>query len=315
MPADPALPGPVPSRRLAVLVLNWRSGPDTVACVRAVEGWRRLRPTVWVVDNASGDGSAELVRAACPGARLIAAEVNRGFAGGNNLALVPALEDGADFVLLLNNDAAVEEATVVRLLASLEADSTLGLVGPLLLDEHEGAGRLSAGGRDIARHVVSHVPGEAAQAESRADGLVLRAVEYVPGTVVLIRADTLRAVGLLDEAYFFGGELADLCTRARDLGYGSAVDLEARATHSLDRSSLLRDRLHAYYILRNRFLYIRKFRPRNHRLLYAGWIAYGAGLVVANLLRGRPLTARALGLGLVDGVRGRFGGQNDRVLA
>ena len=215
-------------------------------------------------------------------------------------------------MLLLNNDAAIDEAAVERLLASLDTDPALGVVGPLLDDQSAGAGRLSAGGRDVSRYVVSRIlvgPGEV-------DGPLadaVRPVDYVPGTVVLIRGDALRAVGLFDEAYFFSGELADFCRRARQQGFGSAVDLRARATHSLDRSAVLRGRLHAYYILRNRFLYIRKFHLE--RRLYAGWAAYGAGLVLANLLRGRLPTARALGLGLVDGLRGRFGGQNERVLA
>jgi GT2 family glycosyltransferase len=143
----------------------------------------------------------------------------------------------------------------------------------------------------------------------------LRMVDYVPGTVALIRGASLHAVGLFDEAYFFGGELADFCARARRQGYGSAVDARTLATHRLDRSSHLRRTLHAYYILRNRFLYTRKFHARHRRSFDAGWTIYGAGLVVLNLLRGRWPTARAQALGLMDGLRGRFGGQNDRILA
>lgn len=313
MPGNPAGIGAGLRPRLAVIVLNWRNGPDTVACVQAVDGWRRLRPRVWVVDNASGDGSAELIGARCPEVRLIASEANRGFAGGNNLALGAALADGAEYVLLLNNDAAIDEVAVERLLGCLDSHPALGVVGPLLCDEGGATGRLSAGGRDLSRHVVSRVL--VRPADERRLGDPLRPVDYVPGTVVLIRGDALRAVGLFDEAYFFGGELADFCRRARQHGYGSAIDLRARATHSLDRSSHLRRRLHAYYILRNRFLYIRKFDARHRHRLYAGWLAYGAGLALANLARGRPLTARAIGLGLVDGLRGRFGGQNERILA
>jgi hypothetical protein len=295
-----------------VIVLNWRNGPDTVSCVHALRGWTRLRPSVWVVDNASGDGSVEAIRASCPEARLIVSEANRGFAGGNNLALAPALAAGAESVLLLNNDAAIEEQAVERLLGVLDAHPAVGIVGPLLRDESGGEGRVSAGGRDLSRHLISRI---LLEAEGPSGPHPLRIVDYVPGTVVLVRAAALRTVGWLDEDYFFGGELADFCARARRGGYSSAVDGRTLATHRLDRSADLRDTLHAYYVLRNRFLYTRKFHARRRRWLYALWAVYGAALVLANLLRGRLARARALGLGLVDGLRGRFGGQNERVLA
>jgi GT2 family glycosyltransferase len=266
-----------------------------------------------VVDNASGDGSVEAIRKSCPEAELIASDANRGFAGGNNLALEPALAAGAENVLLLNNDAAIEERAVARLLGVLEAHPMVGIVGPLLRDDSGGEGRLSAGGRDLSRHLISRILVSAGATSDRRDPL--RTVDYVPGTVVLIRADALLAVGLLDESYFFGGELADFCARARRRGYASAVDERTMATHRLDRSSELRATLHAYYILRNRFLYTRKFHARRKQWLYALWTLYGAGLVLANVARGRLPRARALALGLADGLRGRFGGQNERVRA
>jgi len=276
--------------------------------VRAIAAWQRVQPVIYVVDNGSVDGSAAEIAGCCPGARLIRSDCNRGFAGGTNLGIAAALDDNADPILLLNNDAAIDEQDVQRLAMALAADEQLGAVAPLLYDGDAGQRLLSAGGRNIGRHIHTHV---VLPPSARAPV----AVDYVPGTVALVRAAVFREAGLFDETYFFSGEMADLCERARRLGYISAVDPSARAHHTLSRSSELRETLHAYYILRNRFLFVRKFMRVERVLRYAFWIAYGVAASLQAALTGRPAQARALRLGLIDGLRGCFGGQNERVLA
>jgi GT2 family glycosyltransferase len=208
----------------------------------------------------------------------------------------------------LNNDAFIEEDGLIRLLATLNTNPQIGIIGPLLFDAERHDRLLSAGGRNPARHHHTHIleltPGES-----------VRIVECVPGTVILIRAEVLRTVGLLDEAYFFASEIADLCMRAGQHGYLSAIDTRVQAFHDLGRSSTFRETLHAYYIIRNRFLIIRKFHSNWKILYYSFWALYSLALALKVQLNGKQATARAIRLGLVDGLRGRFGGQNERVLA
>ncbi|MBN1953793.1 MAG: glycosyltransferase family 2 protein [Anaerolineae bacterium] len=293
---------------LGVVILNWNAADDTIACLDAVAAWRRLSPQVWVVDNASQGDDAGRIARAHPQVKLIRSDRNRGFAGGNNLALAEALAAGCAAVLLLNNDAAIEEESVAVLMEALQAHPEVGIVGPPLWDSERPAVLLSAGGVDIALHAASHLL-------DLPDGEPLRRVDHVPGTCVLIRAGVLQAAGLLDEAYFFGGELADLCARARQHGFESAVDGRARAVHRLSRSSELRHTLHVYYVLRNRFLFIRKFHARQRLRLFFLWAAQGLRLALQAALRRQPRRARAALLGVADGLRGRFGGQNERILA
>jgi GT2 family glycosyltransferase len=293
---------------LAVIILNWNATADTIRCVGGVAGWKRLKPAIWVVDNGSTDGSAEVISRECPDVRLIRNTSNLGFAGGNNRGITEALTAGDAPILLLNNDAFIDEEDVIRLLATLQADARIGVVGPLLFDAGHRERLLSAGGKDPARYHQSHIlelrPGEP-----------VRIVECVPGTVVLVRSEIFRTVGLLDEAYFFASEVADLCMQAVQQGYASAIDTRARAFHDLSRSSELRDTLHTYYIIRNRFLLIRKFHRDRKLLFYGFWTLYSLALSLKVQLNGKLATARAIRLGLLDGLRGRFGGQNERVLA
>ena len=288
---------------LAIVILNWNAAQDTIRCVRMVTAWRQLAPTVWVVDNGSVETDVTALRRACPDVHLICNETNRGFAGGNNLGIQAALAAGEMPILLLNNDATIAEADVIRLLKTLHIDERFGFVGSLLFEANHPDHLLAAGGRNPVLHHQSHIL-------ELTPGPPVRPVAYVPGTVVLVRPTVFRRVGLLDETYFFSMEVADLCRRAAQAGYWSVVDIRARAFHALERSSDLRSTLHVYYIIRNRFLFIRKFYPYTGWLLRAIWSLYNLALYL-KLRPTQPATARAVRLGWIDGLRGRFGGRNE----
>lgn len=293
---------------LTVVILNWNAAEDTVNCVRHIVAWQHLNPTILVVDNASGDDSREVIAREFPTIELISNTENLGFAGGTNRGISEALAVGNAPILLLNNDAFINEADVVRLLETLAENNRIGFIGPLLYDADQRDRLLSAGGKNPIKHhhtrILRLTPGEP-----------VRLVEYVSGTAVIIRADVFRRVGLLDEDYFFSTELADLCMRARKESYQSAIDTRARAYHRLTRSSALRNTLYVYYIIRNRFIFIRNSPYKLKILFYIFWAVYSLMLSAKLFVSGQLATAQAVRIGLMDGLRGRYGGQNERVLA
>jgi GT2 family glycosyltransferase len=291
---------------LAVVILNWNQTADTINCVRAARSWPLEAEHIWVVDNASQQGETERLARECPGVRLICSEVNRGFAGGNNLALARILTAGYDAVLLLNNDALADAAAIGHLRSVLESRPDVGIAGPQLWDAQQHDRLLSAGGRDIAHHIVSHIrvpvpPGE------------WREVDYVPGTCVLIRLSVLRLVGLLDEDFFFGGELAALCKTVGSRGFRSVISGNANVYHSIVRSSSMRASVHLYYVIRNRYLFARKFYPSECLKLYVVWTLFAFYSGLHAILHRQFDQARAIGLGCLDGWLGRVGGHNARV--
>jgi hypothetical protein len=287
---------------LAVVILNWNETEDTASCLRSVRAWSP-DASIWVVDNGSRPPGAEPIRSAFPDVHVISSPVNRGFAGGCNLGIKAAVKHGADAVLLLNNDATIDAAGVGALVATLAADPSVGIVGPLIRDDTD---HFTAGGRDIAHHWVTHV-------RLQEPPPAVFDVDYVPGTIALVRTSLFETIGLLDEDYFFGGEMADLCLRARARGLRSVTEPAATGTHRLARSSGLRPVLHSYYIIRNRFLYLRKHHQGERARLSARWAARGFAAAIAAFGRGDRQRARAVALGVVDGLRGRFGGRNELI--
>ena len=98
---------------VVAVVLSWNGREDTLACLESLRGVETI-----VVDNGSADGSADAVAERFPDVELIRAGVNLGFAGGNNVGIRRALDRGADWVVLVNNDATVADDLVAAVVAA-----------------------------------------------------------------------------------------------------------------------------------------------------------------------------------------------------
>lgn len=296
---------------LVVILLNWDACDDTIRAIKQFDQWREIRPKIWVVDNASMNDEASLIEQACPRVDVIRSSVNLGFSAGTNLGIRTAFsannafEDG--YILLLNNDVLIDEMAVARLLKTVQSNPNFGLIGPVLFSDLERTKIAAVGGRNPVLHHHTHntlIPPKKTIAD----------VDYVIGAAALIRSELFQTVGLLDEVYFFSAELADFCRRAQQHGYRCVVDTEATAIHNLDRSSSYRNSLFPYYVIRNRFIFVRKFYLFLRFPLYLFWGIYSSMLYLKLRLSGQSQFAGSVGLGLWDGLSGRVGGQNERVL-
>jgi GT2 family glycosyltransferase len=284
-----------------VVVVNWRREQATIDCGRRVLAWKTLFPALFVVDNGSGAAVVQRLEAEIYGATVRASASNVGFGGANNLVL----EDiESEFVLLLNNDAEIDEDSVAQLIRFLEDQPTAGITGPVFESSTSPHHITAAGGRDLLQYGRTHYTATERAAAIQANQPY--SVDYVPGTVALVRFDLLQQIGGFADDYFFSGEMADLCARARDVGFGSFIVPSARASHNLDQAGSLRSSLYPYYNLRNRFLFMRR-RSRRTAWLSAVWTARGILRCITSLATGRLSLARALSLALLHGLRGRFG--------
>lgn len=223
--------------RLSILIVNWNTRDDLLACLGSLRGAAIGVPhEVIVVDNASGDGSADAVAAGFPEVRLLRAPRNLGFAGGNNLALAEAR---GELLLLLNPDTLVGAGQLERLVAHLDAEPRVGIVAPRLV-YGDGAFQISATPfvepADVywehARFPRALHP--RAQREPRRlypFGEAPMAVDTVMGAALLIRRAVVDAIGPLDEGYFMYGEEMDWCRRARGAGWEVHWLPTAEVTH------------------------------------------------------------------------------------
>lgn len=180
-----------------------------------------------VADNASTDDSVDYIKLNFPSIILIQNEENLGFAKGNNLAMEFALDQGADYILLLNNDTAAERDMVEKLLITAESDNSIGIVGPMVFDienkslVHEAGMMCDKFGYPIA-----------IRGEEIDDKQSISEVFFVSGSALMIKQEVLKKIGFFDEEYFMFAEDLDLCWRAQLAGYEVVVNRTARVYHA-----------------------------------------------------------------------------------
>src|SRR5262249_27762613 len=230
-------------------------------------------------------------------------ERNRGFAGGCNAGIRRGLQDGADAVLLLNNDTVVEPTLLAELVGALAADPYIAAAGAKTLTD-ETPPRIHAAYRVLTFHgSLVRVEG---WLEPRIEEFnTERDVDSVFGTALLLRRSALEAIGLLDEAFFAYHEDVDWCTRARRRGWRIRYVPTALVYH----------RMHAstgggysspisYLAARNSVLFVRKNATLGETLAF---IYFTAGHLVKDaVFRWRR--------GELDGYRLRLRGLRDGLL-
>ena len=185
-----------------------------------------LVPRICVVDNCSSDDTAALVKAKFPQVRLIRSARNLGFGVGNNLGLARELADGADYLLLLNQDAYVLPATVDGMLRFMQAEPTVGVASPL---------HCSLDASNIDRKTYLGYLAHGAP-ELLCDAVLGRAQPFyrirgINAAAWFMRASTLRKVGGFDPLFFMYGEDDDLIARLAWHGVAFALLPSQRIVH------------------------------------------------------------------------------------
>ncbi len=195
-------------------------------CLASVMGETAgLRTEILVVDNASSDGSAEMVAAEFPSVRLFRSETNLGFGTANNVALEEA---AGRYFVLLNSDAFFEPGALQRAIAHMDATPDCGLGGARLIGR-DGAWQPAARTFHTVLGDWIVMTGLAGQfPKSRffgsfdrtwADPMEAASVDWVPGAFCIVRPEALKQVGLFDPVFFLYYEEVDLCKRIKDAGW------------------------------------------------------------------------------------------------
>jgi len=224
----------VAGTRVVAVVLNYCREALTVECVRALAAQAPPVATL-IVDNASPDGSGERLRARFPDAAFLQTGANHGYAGGNARGTRWALERGAEYVFVINDDAEPAPGCIAALAAALDAIPEAGVAVPTVVHAEPPGVVWWAGGRlDESRapgmheHFGSRV--EELPADRRPDAPA-REVEVFCGCAVLMRGSTLRELGGFREEYFAYLEDTEVSLRWRRAGRQLLHVPSARVVH------------------------------------------------------------------------------------
>jgi hypothetical protein len=293
--------------RVGVILVNWKAASETIACIDSLMASEYPVWRIYVIDNASCDGSCDVIKAAHPQVRVIPTSRNLGYAGGFNIGRTQALEDGADYIWLLNNDTVVDPSALGDL---LEADAKFG---PAILTPRinymDPPGEIwYVGGRLDWRMKSYHIDPSSVDLKS----LNPFVVEWATGCSAICSADVMRHVGAMDERYFLYLEDVDWSLRAKRLGMSVYCVPQAQVLHRVSTSvNKLADAYVDYYSWRNYYLLVHNHGRGLQRLyvtadLIMRFIKTGLRLILYPSYRNNA-SYQARTQGLVDYVRGRFG--------
>ncbi len=259
-------------KKIAIIIVHYSGKENTINCIDSVKKLKMqtYKPLVVVVDNNSKErlDLPQSVKKLLSGEiKILSSEKNLGFSGGNNLGIAYAINEGVEYILILNNDTFVDPFLIEELLRAEESNENVGIVAPKIYfakgyefhkDRYkkEDFGKVIwyAGGEIDWSNIfgkhrgVDEVDlGQYGKTES---------TEFASGCCFLIKKDVLEKVGFFDDKYFLYYEDADLCMRVKNNGYDilyapKAVLWHKNASASGGSGSKLQD----YYITRNRMLF------------------------------------------------------------
>ncbi len=240
---------------------------------------------VYVVDNASADGSARLVEQSFPTVRLIREQQNLGFAGGNNVGIQQAMNDGAEAVMLLNQDAELTEGALSRLVAVLAHSPTVAAVQPAIFLPNGQVNSLGNCFHYLGFGFAGGYQATYAEAEARLPWLKAGTEPpYLSCAAVLIRSSALRQCGLFDEELFMYHEDLELCFRFRLAGLALAVCPEAKVVHYYE---FHRSTQSYYFMERNRFVvWLSYFKPQTLAFIIVLWLLSEVPLLLVAIFQG-----------------------------
>jgi N-acetylglucosaminyl-diphospho-decaprenol L-rhamnosyltransferase len=237
---------------LSVVIVSWNVRGLLGPCLRSLFGdleRSALEAEVWVVDNASADGTPEMVAQSFPAVRLVASQENLGFAAGNNLALREIASRKSqipEHIWLLNPDTEVLPGATAALLTALEAHPQVGVAGAKLLYADGSLQQSAFRFPGLLQMAFELFPLPPRFYDSSLNGRYPRhlyegdvpfLVDHPLGATMMVRAGAMVQVGLMDEGYRMYCEEIDWCWRMRRAGWRALCVPAARVIHHAGRST------------------------------------------------------------------------------
>ena len=287
---------------VSVVIVNYKVRDLLRDCLRSLEhdlgeNTGQLKGEVWVVDNASGDGSVEMIEAEFPQVKVIASSWNRGYGAANNLAIRQAT---GRYLLILNPDTQLPPGAIIDTIAEMERRPDIGALGPKLIRADgtlDRACRRSFPSPEVAFYrlfglarLFPNHPRFAAYNLLNVDEDTALDVDSVCGAYMLLRREVVERVGMFDEAFRMYGEDLDWAYRIKEAGWRVRYHPAVTVLHLKGRSSRQRpvSSIRAFYDAMR--IFYDKHYARQHGAPFNGLIHAGIGLfeavaLIRNLLK------------------------------
>jgi GT2 family glycosyltransferase len=249
-----------------IIILNWNGLEDTRECLRSLQELTYKNIKTYVIDNASDNNEADAIKREFPKIDVLRQTENLGFCGGCNVGMKAALADGADFIMLLNNDTIVSPNLIEDLLLALNTLEHPGAVSPVITHYPEKDQVWFSEAKWRADWKSGMVGFRLTRDENYKELRTLGpyASEFACGCCLIIATDVVREIGFFDERYFAFFDEAEWCARMRRAGYESYVIPSAVIHHKVGGS--VPNLVMRYLMARNLLLWISENLPAGYKM-------------------------------------------------
>lgn len=243
--------------KIAIILVNYNGKSDTIECLSSLEKLSYSNYEIIIIDNGSKDDSVNTILGLYPHVALIETKKNLGFAEGNNVGIRYAIEKGAQYFLLLNNDTIVDPQMLTYFLISIKRKKDAGILGAKIYNYSK-------------PNTIDHLGGlwnpKKAEFESLANNFIeddqtyekMQQVDYVCGCAFFITKQLIEKIGFLEPKFFLIWEETDYCYRAKRKGFKTYTCPKAKVWHKISSSfSGGKPQMH-YFWWRNRLLWIER---------------------------------------------------------
>ena len=304
--------------KIGIVIVTYNSQRDINRLLKSITLQKYKNFVVYLVDNNSNDDTLNIVEqyqneiSIC----IISSKTNNGFARGNNIGIQRAIDEGCDLLFVLNPDMQLQKSCIDILAKRIMSEEEIGVIGPIVLIGNQPDNIIQAFGatanfrtqkkNDLFPNtkLTNEIPEEVY-------------VDYVLGGAMMIKSSVLKITSLFEEDYFMYNDELDLAYRIKKAGFKTMClrDAIVRHFHDFDTQNKKGYNLMYYYMMRNKYLYFKKFRLYGN--LFFSLISEFIKLpLVVNWALRRMKNIRLLNFyysGILDGLLGKKGFANNQV--
>lgn len=219
---------------VCIILVNYKTVNDTIECINSLRKIDYDNFKVIVVENGSNDGSYEKLKEVCKDELLIESFENLGFAGGNNIGIERALNAGAEYILLLNNDTVVDNQFLSKLVEAFEYSLDVGIVG-CKINYYDNRNVVNYAGGEINWNKFTTYFYRSDEIDDKDESI--KEISFVSGCAMMISKKVIEKIGLLDHTYFMYYEDTDYCAMAAENGFKLLYQPESVIYHKISSSS------------------------------------------------------------------------------
>lgn len=250
--------------QIYIIVLNWNGKQDTIECLESVQKIDYPNYKILVLDNGSRDDSVAAIRERFAQILIIENGANLGFAAGNNVGIDYAISQGTDYIFLLNNDTIVDPQILWAFIRANEQYPDAGILGSKIY-YYQQPKKIWFAGVEWIPSQARFIHSGSGHIDNDKDWQEFQFSEYICGCALLVKAEVVKKIGMLEPKYFLMWEEVDWCYRAKRAGYKCLLVPESKVWHKISSSFSGGDKAphYQYFWWRNRLLWV----ERNFSLL------------------------------------------------